>query len=126
MNVVADITLILVRPAVLDEMSAQAEKLGMTNLRRGELVPQNPTATRLPLRTRIVQDTVQYPGDRAVSTYTAVPQYMIILVQRYWSPVGRRAMTNHYDARSARRPRKAATATRRAWLPRGQGSSCAQ
>jgi hypothetical protein len=34
MNVVADITLILVRPAVLDEMSAHAEKLGMTKLRR--------------------------------------------------------------------------------------------
>lgn len=37
MNVIALTTEILVRPAVFDEMSAQAEKVGMTKLLRHEI-----------------------------------------------------------------------------------------
>lgn len=62
-----------VRPAVLEEMRAQAEKVGMTKLWRHR---QRASTTSL--------------GD----AHTPVPQYMTILIQRYSGVAGSNAMTS--------------------------------
>ena len=81
MNVIANMTDILVLPAVLELINAQPEKVGMTKLQDVRQRQLFSWGSASDVR-------------RGIPTYTAVPMYMTHFVHRYETSVGRSAITS--------------------------------